>query len=406
MMLRRLLPLFSLLLLLALWPSQGWCDRLYTNGFEQNNTGTLTLGGTSPTVVTSPHSGTYGLATSAAAGTSDARVVFAANKTSGTLFYRFYFKADDATPSADTVISYNSSNTNVTGMVITLLTSGVLKLANTVTATEQTMTTVLSNGTWYRVESQHVLSDTVGEVRLRLYSNAGTLLEEVSITGEDTLPVGILNNRIGKNASISTFTYDDFGINDETTSFQATWLGPGNIYMLVPDSDVANAWEDETAGASTYVNIDEFPAALDTADYNTEIVNLNSIDQFGLTNPGAEVPANATITLLAVYATAGSTQTSATNMRFKVWNEVPTLTNGGSVNVNINGFAYYTGMHYDTTGKTKANLDSFNVGYENITDVATRERRVAALWVNVEWVEAPAGASLGSSALGWMEVDE
>jgi hypothetical protein len=42
----------------------------------------------------------------------------------------------------------------------------------------------------------------------------------------------------------------------------------------------------------------------------------------------------------------------------------------------------------DLGTRTKANVQDFDIGYDNITDDATRDRRVSALWANVEWIEA------------------
>jgi hypothetical protein len=326
-------------------------------------------------------------------------------KTTGTILVRFYLMTSTATPSADTILYRDVSNASGVTLIVSELTTGKLRLTNNLTATTTDTSTMLVAGTWYRVEVRHLLSDTVGEMELRLYNDNGTLLDDISISGEDTLSTNLLNYDFGKaTATTVVFSYDDIGINDELGGSHDSWPGPGKVYLLVPNSDVSITWENEAAGVATYTKIDDLPGAPDeTTTYNTEVVSLNSIDRFGMTNLGAEVPSNATITLVAVHGRIGSNQTSATAMRFKLWDEAGALTNGPSCAAGVNGWRIpkeFDYLYFNATGKTKANLDSFDIGYENITDIATRERRVTALWANVEWVAA-AAASVTQQGFGW-----
>lgn len=390
--------LIGLILLFCLaWPGTSEAARLFTCGFEENNlisTMWASTFGTAPTIgAVSPHSGTYRLNTSAAAVVSGARHTLSTTVNSGTQYTRFYFMADDATPSAQTFIYVAVSSSAVGGPGIELKTTGELILNNLVTTTTATTTATLSNNTWYRIEVRHLLSDTVGEIEMRLYNTTdGGLIETISITNEDTLPVNIQSIQFEKTDSLSTFSFDDIAWNDTSGSSQTAWPGPGKVYLLVPNADTSVTWENEAAGAATFTKIDDLPGAPDDATtYNTEIVNLNSTDRFGLTSLGAEVPSNATIVLVAVYARVGSTQTSTTQMNMKLWDDGGTLTTGPTLNVNVNGWIKLvnsTYLYFDAAGKTKTNIDSFDIGYENVTDVATRERRVTALWAEVEWNEA------------------
>lgn len=400
--------LASLLLVLALLlPSPSWAARLFTSGFEENCTTTCMWAATTgvPVIVTTtPHSGTYRLDTASTNGSSYLTYNLNAAVTSGTYSYRLYFKSGTATPSADAILFHTLSGSSVSGLQISMLTTGAIKLTNAVSTTTATSSTLLSANTWYRIEAQHLLSDTVGTMTVKLYDDALNLLETLSITGEDTLPTNIQIHRVGKSASTAVFSYDDLAINDASGSFQTTYAGPGKVYMLVPDSDVAIMWEKNggTANDATFAQIDDLPGAPNDADYNTAdpTIDINDtlvndpIDQMGLTNPGAEVTSDATITVVAVYSRCGSNQTSAAHIKYKLWDDVSALTTGPTVNCNVNGWritASTESLNYDAiaTGKTKANLNTFNVGYEVVTDtLVARPRLISALWVNVDWTES------------------
>jgi hypothetical protein len=383
--------------------------RLFTCGFEEG--GSLaamwnTITGTTPVFVTSatttPHSGTYCINTNAGAVGSRVRynpLGTASNKSSGTAYTRFYFRTDTPTPGSDTVIAGTASSGGTSAWTITLLTTGALRLTNSPTAGTADTTTTLSADTWYRIEVRHLIHNSAGELELRLFTGDETsALETESFTGVDTSPgagTGISEWSFGKATAVAgTHSYDDIAINDDSGAFQTSWCGPGKIYLLKPDGDVTNEWEDETAGASTYANIDDFPGTVDDADYNVEAATLNSTDRFTLTALGAEVTADADLAVAAVYARCGSNQTSAANMQLKLHDEGGTTSTGGSISCNVSGWIppLTAAQHLvvDISSKTKANLASFEVGYENVTDDQTRPRRVSALWVNVEWLEAAA----------------
>src|SRR5580765_8337504 len=98
-MIRLILPL----ILALLFPVQSHATRLFTTGLEENdltNTMFTSIVGNTPTIDTTlPHSGTYRMNTSATAANSIARFTMSQNKTSGTVFTRFYFLTSTATPS-------------------------------------------------------------------------------------------------------------------------------------------------------------------------------------------------------------------------------------------------------------------------------------------------------------------
>ena len=410
------LRLLIIALLLAL-PAQSWAARLLTAGFEENDlTATTFIAGigTAPTInITSPHSGTYRMSTAATA-TSTVRYVLPSDVTSGTYYLRTYWRTGTAAPASDTTVFYNiNSAATAGGLEVLLRTGSVLRLRNPTTTTTVDSTATIVADTWYRIEAEHVLSDTVGSITMRLYSDSNVLLDTISITGQDTMTTNIRSWHFGKaGANAPVYSYDDIAINDTTGSFQTSWPGIGKIAMLVPNADTSITWENEAAGAATFTKIDDLPGTPDdVTTYNTEIVTLNSTDRFGLTALGAEVPSGATLKLIQVAIRGGSTQTATTGLRLSLWDEAGTKTDAATdYNLNVNGWVgpSNTGFTpgyviYDAAAKTKANVDSFDAGYTNVTDLAVLERRVTALWVNVEWTEPVASAGSGASpSIIWM----
>jgi hypothetical protein len=351
------------------------------------------------------------LETNTAAGASRARRDLAAPATSGTYFSRFYFRANDVTPSSTVSIAFLYNNAAGTvSMNIQLLTTGKIRLLNGMTSTTTDGATILSVDTWYRLESRILLSDSVGEIEVRLYlQDSTTALDTLSITGEDTFEADLTRFYYGKGASGNAgalYRYDDIAINDTTGSFQTSWPGPGKIAMLVPAAEGATINYTPLSGTDNALMVDEMPAAApdDLTSYN-ESTTAAHLDILTLTDMPAEVPAGATIILADAWGRVGGDATTGSPiMRFNLYDEADVKTAGPNCNkVDLNGFQIIaTNEHcvLDTAGKTKANLDSFKVGYEIVTDTAVLQR-VTAVWVNVEWsgVVGADGASAGAATV-------
>ena len=384
--------------------------RLFTSGAEENNVvnagpvWTATSGTIS--AETSPvYSGTYSYRTQrTSGGTSILRWNLASSVTSGTYYIRARIRRAGTPSSTINIIEVRDSTGATNGWYLELNTSNVLTLYSQDASSITGPTMALD--TWYRIEIEAVISDTVGTLDFRVNgSSQGTL------ANEDTLPTNIQQFRFG---CLSTVTaadlyWDDIAINDATGSFSNSWPGDFKTAMVVPASDASVTWEDETAGAATYANINSLPAAVDDVNYNVEAVNLSSVDRFGISTIPAEVPSSATMSLLHVMARIGSNQTSTASGNIRVWDEGGSSTDGDTFNCNLNGWKTATssdaaaryGYPANVSAKTKANVQSYNIGYINTTDVATRERRISEMWVNLEWIESgetPPVAAFGDYA--------
>lgn len=392
--------------------------RFFTCGFEENDltstiwTSTLP---TAPTIqTTTVHSGTYALTKVTGTAGEVVRQLSAAI-TSGTTFTRFYFRKA-GNPAFPRII-FKMTNTAANDSFRLLITgTGVLRLTNVAGGSTTFDGPTLSNNTWYRIEARHLISDTVGQIEVRVFSVSGTTETQTAsspfgdgnFTGGDGSDADTLNTNVqrwqwGTDSSFgSDVFFDDIIINDDTgvAPFN-TWAGGSKIALVVPVSNNTPVDFEGTGGTTNWDRVDDLPGLPDDATtYNSEAVTLNSIDRL---NPGglpAEVTSDADMIAVDLYARVGSNAASpARTGRLKIWDETGALTNGPNVDFAINGWRILsvgpTNEHqpFDVAARTKANLNSFSYGYENITEAATRERRVTALWANVEWIEAVAGAA-------------
>lgn len=384
--------LFALLLIWLLLATPVHADRLFTCGFEENDIGPgITMWtantGSASVQTTTVRSGTYAARINPSGASGQIRKNLFANKTTGTIWTRFYYRVA-AVPAADTRILHHQNSSGSTFVRVILLSTGKLRIENVVTTTTADSTITLVANTWYRIELRHLLSDTVGEIELFVDGNS-----EASITGEDTLNTNLRQILFGTSSgsTIDSF-YDDIGINDEAGTFQNGLPGAGNISFVDPDGDDTVAWT-AVPGTPNAGNVDELPGAVpdDLTSYN-HISNLTSVDKLTLQNLGAAVPSDADLILADVYGRQGSDGTSGQrSIIYRIWDDTDTSTDSARVSVDINGWRISdTDEHLvlDLGAKTKANFDSFKIGYKG--NEGNNLKRITAQWVNVEWIEAAA----------------
>lgn len=373
-------------------------DRKITVGFEEQLTsGTSTYPVTSCTVgITHEiqssvvHSGTYALRIqhNSVNGTCNANATLTASDTSGTYVWRVYFRTDDATPDVDqTILSFNDSAGSTPSQRLQLLTTGVLRMNNGPTSTSSDGSTTLVSDTWYRIEAEVLLSDTVGTVTVRL--DGAT---EISMTGIDTLETNLYRFHLGAYSGNEDRTnntyYDDIAINDETGSFQTSWPGAGNIAIVTAASNDTVTWTNTGAncsGTSQYDCVDDIPGSAydDTSGYN-DTASVQT-DRFNITTIPSEVPASADITVLSVYGKLGGSSTTGTNTaRLSLWDDSGTETNGSTAaycdTTTWGPVAIY---HSDAGTKTKADIQNYDIGYEPVS--LNQTCRATALWMLIEW---------------------
>lgn len=373
--------------------------RLHTSGLETNNLTSTEWNATngSPSITTTnPRSGTYALSITTSASQVWVRRSWGFNTTSGSLFYGFGFKFASL-PAAATTISRMQNSILTEELRVELNTDGTVTLRNMVPGTPTTCTSsaTLSGGAtaWNYIEVRILLSDTVGEMELRINETS-----ECSLTGQDTL-LGTANVATvsvgsgGVNTTIESY-YDDVKVNDSNGSLQTSWPGDDKLAMVVPTAEGATINYTPLSGTDNALMVDDVPGAPDDATTYNSSTTAAHVDRLVLGDLPAEVPSDAVLSLAWVFGRVGGTGTTGSpTMQFKFWDEGGSLTNGPTCDkVDINGWNLVDGdegLAVDLAGKSKTDAASFEAGYGIVTDTSVTQR-VTALWVYVEWDEAPA----------------
>lgn len=395
----------TFILLAALcWLPQASADRLQTSGFETNNLTVTEWGATgSPAIVTTPvHSGTYSLEL-----TNVQKYVNRSftSSTTGTFYGRVYVYIKTGFGSSasyqNLILFLGAANGCSADFNPTAQKFQVL---NPITTTAVTMSGTLSVDTWYRLELRTLLSDTVGECELRVYSgDSTTALETLSITAEDTLPTNLSSVRFGNIGAVNWSTgnvfLDDIALNKSTGTFQTSWPGPGKIALVKPASNDTVTWTKTGANCSGTTNtdcVDDEPGTPDDASGYNSSATANNEDRLNKSALPAEVTSDADMILIAVYSRWDGNGTTGTRQgRVLLWDEASAQTNGpthsrcdvaaGTWSIDASAET----LVFDLGTRTKANVDNanFDLGYEPLNSA---ECRVTAIWGNVEWIEAPA----------------
>lgn len=394
-----------LLVMLLSVPTGTHAARLFTTGFEESTTAadlatTMwdSAGAGASVGTTNQHSGSNHLTISGTTAKNIGRQLVA-SKTSGTIYVRFYWETTNAAAFDSRIFSDRSSGGSHAAEIIKLST-GKIRLRNVVTTTQVDSTLTVSTGTTYRFELEHTVSDTPGAslgLILRIYvGDSESITETLSILNEDVLPTNIRYFYWEESAVSSSITYyvDDIAINDESGSPQNSWPGPGNIALLSPNGDTSVAWtRGGTPAATNWEGVDDVPGTPnDATDYNYDSGSTNS-DRLALTNLPGAVGAGDTMVLMDVYGRVSASASSGT-FAFRIWDEGGTDTTGPTMTVSSTSWRIVaTDEHqvYNLSGKTKANVDAFSAGY--IAQSGAVEKRITALWANVEWKAAAGGSS-------------
>jgi hypothetical protein len=381
--------------------------RLFGSGAETNNKLETEWEETSGTMnfVTSPvHSGTYSVqpALAGPGGDDSLTKVLATGISSGTFWTRFYFHASqEGANNFWAWIHQLRAGFTTCGIVQYNPNTRKMRIVNDLEAGDPSAeaSVALTAGTWYRVILRTLISDTVGELELRIYELESTTLHtSASMSGQDTNPGAYTRFHWGKMAGFGTMdavlSFDDFAINDDTGTFENTEPGPGKIALVKPNGDNSVTWtKDGSAPAATnFEGVDDVPGAPDEGvTYNSK--SSNGTDKLDLSNLPAEVPSDADIILLDVYGRQGSDGTTGTrNLTYELWDEADAQTTGPAVDCKISGWRIADSdehLVFDAGARSKADIDSFRVGYQR-NHGGGNEDRITAQWVNVEWTESAA----------------
>jgi hypothetical protein len=381
-------------------------DRLQASGFETNNLTatewTSTIGTQSLNAGTA-HAGTYSMRVnpSSASGGVQRSIAASALLTSGSIYLKFYWLAATL-PNVEARICETRSSGGTSAMAVSFNNaSGVLRVENNVASTTQDGTFTPSTGTWYRIEFDQVISDSAGSGTARIYTaDTGTVLDTITLSGGDTVPTDIGGIRFGHSgvAGTSDMYFDDVVINSSAgvAPFNAQ-PGDGKIALLKPTSNDTVTWTKTGANCSGTTNtdcVDDEPGTPDDASGYNAGSTANSEDRLNSASLPAEVPSDADMISLTVYDRWDGNGTSGTRQgRHLIWDEASAQSNGPTHtrcdvtagNWSLAATTQITAFNLGT--RTKANVESFDLGYEPLNN---NECRVTAIWGNVEWKPAPA----------------
>lgn len=327
-----------------------------------------------------------------------------ANVTSGTYYFRFYFRPASL-PAANAMIAVWQNSTPADIGYLELLTTGEIKLTSTPGSETITSATQLVGGTWYRIELKYLLSDSVGEYALRIDGND----EGTPLSGIDSLATNFRYFCLGNSVN-ATFDalYDDVAWNDTTNpgdGSNLSWCGPGKIALIKPASDTATIEWTPNTGTDHTALVDDVPGTPDDATTYNGDTQATNIDRLNVTALPSEVPSDATINIVDVYARVGNNSTTGTpSMLLYLWDEDGTLTPGPALSTDINGWRICaTNEHlvYNAAAgsKTKADIGNFDIGYKGNT-ADSKNKWISALWANVEWIEAEGGGDTELTVAG------
>lgn len=411
---RRLSLALLVLTLVCTWTTPASAARIFTCGFEENEINvnssltmwTTSLASTASLVGTPKHSGNYALKLSTGAFSFLHRDYPSGLYVSGsTLYYRTYFYITALPTTNHQSIMTHTVTVGGTRVKAQVGTDGVMKMYADISGTVATGTTPVPLNTWLRLEMRQFVSATVGQGEGRLYLGDSTVAIDTWGIGnfaggngvdENTLQGGqtsILRFTVGDGTNnVTAIAYlDDVAVNDTTGSVNTSWVGPGKISLLTPNSDVSLAWTKagSTPAATGFGGVNKVPGT--PTDFVTEndVSALTLVDRFGMTVLPAEAAGAASFTVYDIYARVASHVASTNQMKMSGFDNAGTRTDGAAFELNtVDTFRMLaTSEHFamDLTGKTLAQVNAYNAGYISFS-ASAKLKQVNALWVNVEWI--------------------
>lgn len=277
------------------------------------------------------------------------------------MYYRFYFNYATKPAANNEIIARALDTGGATKVTVRIDSSGNLSVWDRSPTALGTGSTVLSAGTFYRIElkvgteTADVNNDGVWELKIN-----GT--SEISGSG-NTSTVNNATIQLGKaaNANSNTidFFYDDFVADD------AAYPGAGQIFRMDPDGGGAY-----TAWTGTYADIDEVPHDTDTTYITSsttgeaETASLESGATAGLVGTPLSVKA------MAIVRDEGGASAIQVRLRSNTTDTDTTNADPGATYVT-------RGRIFNTDPATSAAwvasaLDALEVGVENNANVAVR----------------------------------
>jgi hypothetical protein len=417
-MTKRLFFLLALFVLM-LYPAPAAAAPIFRSGFESqaNNTGAewSAAAGTVTASTTWKRTGVYSLG--CANNTQCAsRKDLLTSVTSGTYFFVATCKTPETSWGVSTsdlqfCITLHNGSAAVTDSITVQPSTGLPGLCNAPAGTCSVTrgAVALSANTSYDFELRVVLSDASGELELRIYTDASprTLVDTITVSGVDTLNTNFARVLVGQavaaNYGTGSTYYDDFVWNDSTGASENTYpIGRRRISFVEPVSDNSVTWTQTSCTGTNASCVNDMPTATITSvDTSFATTSAGSqTDRLNIDTLPAEIPSDADMISMIVFARMGGTGTTSTNSaRTSLWDEVPTQNlfatwaNACDINGISGTIPLASSVPFELGARSKADVQNFDIGYASVTVNVTC--KTTALWAALEWTETIAGGGGG-----------
>lgn len=341
-------------------------------------------------------------AVATADGSAQAQQMFLATQVATDLYFRFYLYIVTAPTEDATIFNVWDRGVDALEGGLVLETDRQLHWIDDEGATDGQGTTVLSTGTWYRIEINYDAADQV-----LVYIDGVQEIDSSTHTGDsvDSLMIMLCDqdsgHTCGANGAQGQWLFDDIAVNDTSGTSQTGLPGNGSIVFMQPDS----AGDSNGCSAGDYSSIDEITpddaTTICTLDLDTggDVIDVNvessatagigASDTITLTQVGirdAAASAATKIWNMRIKSASGGTVTSGSNRSLSA---TTYRTNGGSTSaVGDYTLTSYldptTGVAWTPTGTNS--LDNMQIGV-NCSD-CNPDTNVSTVWVLVEYVPA------------------
>lgn len=370
-----------------------------TNGVEitTNNFGS----GTAPTIVTSPVlAGGFAMKHTASATNSSCMYQFSSGGI-GVAFIRvwFYVPSVSGYPTANcTILDLGTAAAAYGGIFMN--SSGQLGINYNV-GTTSTYDTVLSSAvsqdTWHYLDLKIDTSTANSQVVTGMVD--GTLINTKTGTrtlAANSLTLGVWGTGLRESSTFTIYSAD-IAINNNTGSFQNSYVGNSRLIRLSPNAaGDSNSWKNTTQGAGSTTNytlVDEVTPDGGTTNIRTH--TLNATDMYNVTDSG--LGSGDTVNVVSVGAVFNDAAADAVTA-FKLQIE---KTSGGTIaqsatiipntttfNTNATSVPknYPLVLYQDPDGSdwTNTTVDSMQIG-AIITAAGTNDAKITTIWAYVDY---------------------
>lgn len=378
----------------ARWLTCGFEENDTSLGFTGGNPWNLASGTANLSFVTTPiRSGSRALqvAATAAGGGLGFQLGTGIVPTTGHIYTRFYARWA-ANPSGGAALLHRqrgAGDQERAGIVIE--TDG--KVSFVLGGSGVTSAGSLPVNTWHRFELRNLLGSAGdGELVLRVYVEDSLIalfppLFQLTLNGITTADAKKF--WFGPFNSTTTWTVqlDDIALEHFTALQVHDFIGPGRIVLVNPAVQIGVAGWTGVGGSPNPTLVDDVPGAPDDATTYVVATSQSVEERYGISTLPAGLPATAFIRLVHLWARFASNVAGAgQNFALALWDHDGRQSLGPSIDAGgteWKGAGEHQAFAAKLAGRSKAQVQDHHIGLKRQS--GANERRVTALWANVEY---------------------